>query len=213
MSTELYQIVSLAARYVFCGLIVGIVLRAWRMTVTDNRRARLLRAWSPETGCIGQFLLNPKRGRSKVPAVPIPREGVLGSARSADISIRSRALKREHFSFEQREGGLLIKPCGRAAVVMNDAIVADTLFMRDGDTLIIGDLKLLLVLFDPDDLPKDERPLDDSLWDAPPARARTAPDERPLDDSLWDAPPTRGNAAPDARDDLRGFEDELWPDD
>ena len=53
MSSELYAILAMAARYWFIALILLIALRAWRMTVKDSRRAKLLRDWSPETGCVG----------------------------------------------------------------------------------------------------------------------------------------------------------------
>ena len=39
MSDGLYEILALAARYFFAGLFLLIVLRAWRVTVRDARRA------------------------------------------------------------------------------------------------------------------------------------------------------------------------------
>ena len=43
MSEGLYELVALGARYVFAGLMVLIVLRAWRITLIDSRRADTLR--------------------------------------------------------------------------------------------------------------------------------------------------------------------------
>ena len=45
----MYSLIALAARYWFAGLIVVILFRGWRMTVADNRRARLLRGWMGQT--------------------------------------------------------------------------------------------------------------------------------------------------------------------
>ena len=194
MSSELYAIVALAARYWFAALILLAAARAWRMTVRDNRRTKLLRDGSPEAGCVGQFVVGPGRGKKQT-AVPVPREGVLGASRRADIWIKGRDIRRFHFSFEARPGGLLVRPRPRAQVVLNGEFTGEKLFVRDGDTLTLGATKLLLVLFqaDPPDEPFDE----EHIWgqDAPPAPP---------------VPPSRKLDAPDQQ--LKAFEDELWPD-
>ena len=70
MSSELYAILAMAARYWFIALILLIALRAWRMTVKDSRRAKLLRDWSPETGCVGQFVVDPAVAKPRRAAHP-----------------------------------------------------------------------------------------------------------------------------------------------
>ena len=190
MNGELYTLIAMAARYWFCGLMVLIAFRAWRITVVDNRRAALLRAWSPETGCIGEFVINPGRTKRQL-SVPVPREGVLGSSRRADVRIPGKDVARFHLTLEQREGGLLVRPSGKNRVVLNESHTGDMLFMRDGDTLTIGKTKLLLVVFDPESA---DEPLDDFA-----------------DEVLWgDEPGPEQRRA--NRDDLKDFEDELWPD-
>ena len=57
MSQSLYEVVALGARYVFAGLMVLIVLRAWRITLIDSRRARTLRRMSPQTGLSGELVV------------------------------------------------------------------------------------------------------------------------------------------------------------
>ena len=57
MSQNLYEIVALAARYAFAGLMVLIVLRAWRITLVDSRRAATLRHLSPSTGISGELVV------------------------------------------------------------------------------------------------------------------------------------------------------------
>jgi len=146
LSSDLYALVALAARYWFVALIVIILFRGWRMTVADNRRAKLLRAWMGQTGCVGEWIVNP--GSKKRASYPIPREGVLGSGRSADVRIRHRDVRRAHAHFELREGGLLIRPLGRAQLSVGSGHTGEAVFLQDGDVLTIGRLKLMLALFE-----------------------------------------------------------------
>jgi hypothetical protein len=146
MGADLYSLIALAARYWFCALMVLIVFRAWRVTVVDNRRAKILRAYSPETGGIGEFLVNipGKRGAR----VPIPREGVLGSGGAADIRIAHKDIEKKHAYIEQREAGLLLRPIGGAKVAFGDGASGDQLLLRDGDIIEIKGVRMMLVLFD-----------------------------------------------------------------
>lgn len=189
MSAEIYALLSYAARYWFCALMLLIVFRAWRATVVDSRRARQLRAWTGETGCIGEFIINP--GGKRRTSIPIPREGVLGSSRGADICIHHRDVRRLHAHIEQREGGLLLTPIGRAPVALGENITGEALFARDGDIICIGALRLLLVLFD--------APAETESNDIDEADELFFPDERPA------------SAAPSEYDEFFD-EDVLWRD-
>jgi predicted component of type VI protein secretion system len=146
LNSDLYALIALAARYWFVALIAVLLFRGWRMTVADNRRAKLLREWMGQTGCVGELIANP--GAKRHTSYPIPREGVLGSARNADVRIRHRDLRRAHAHFELREGGLLLKPLGRAELKVGGGFTGDAVFLQDGDVLTIGRLQLMLVLFD-----------------------------------------------------------------
>lgn len=184
MSSELYALVALAARYWFVALIVIILFRGWRMTVADNRRAKLLRAWMGQTGCVGEWIANP--GSKKRVSYPIPREGVLGSGRSADVRIRHRDVRRAHAHFELREGGLLVRPLGRAQLSVGSGHTGEAVFMQDGDVLTIGRLQLMLVLFEapaeedePDEWfevdPDDSLDDDEDYYDEPPVSPYARP--------------------------------------
>ncbi len=206
MNSDLYALIALAARYWFVALIAVLLFRGWRMTVADNRRAKLLREWMGQTGCVGELIANP--GAKRHASYPIPREGVLGSARNADVRIRHRDLRRAHAHFELREGGLLLKPLGRAELKVGGGFTGDAVFLQDGDVLTIGRLQLMLVLFDapveeeeedewfevgPDAVPADE---DEEEWyggESATAHTRRMPDggdERPQ------ARPKRGRKVP-----------------
>ena len=148
MSNDMYTILAMFFSYFFAALMLVIVFRAWRITVTDNRRAKLLRRWSSETGCIGQFLVNP--GGKRQNALPILRECVLGSGRKADIRVKLKDVRKLHAHIEEREGGLLIRPLGKARLALGSGEPAgEQLFARDGDTLSIGRQRFLIVLFEP----------------------------------------------------------------
>ena len=191
MTSDLYALIALAARYWFVALIVTLLFRGWRMTVADNRRAKLLREWMGQTGCVGELILNP--GSKKRVSYPIPREGVLGSGVSADVRIRHRDIERAHAHFELREGGLLMKPMGRAALSVGGGFTGESVFLEDGDVLTIGKLQLMLVLFDappeeeeedqwfevePGAAPEDEDAYGPSERQPAVAYARPLPDEK-----------------------------------
>lgn len=192
MNSDLYALIALAARYWFVALIVVLLFRGWRMTVADNRRAKLLREWMGQTGCVGELILSP--GSRKRVSYPIPREGVMGSGRAADVRIRSRELMRAHAHFELREGGLLIRPLGKAELSVGGGFSGESVFLRDGDVLSIGRLQLMLVLFDapveeeetdewfevgPDAVSEDDSEDDSDEWfgERPAARRARIPED------------------------------------
>lgn len=181
MSEDLFALLSLAARYWFCGLMLVIVFRAWRLTGLQARRAREIRARTPGGGCVGEFVVNPGKGKRRA-SLPIPREGVLGRSRRADVSIRDKSLKRYHALLEKREGGLLVRPYAKAKASLNGKFTGEALILRDGDTLVVGDLRLLYVAFEPEAVD--------------PAPEKTNPK----------------HTEKEKADDLRAFEDELWQD-
>ena len=172
MTRELYEIIALAARYVFAGLMVLIVLRAWRITLVDSRRAATLRRISPQTGISGELLVldgdeKARRGMK----YPVIREGMIGSSRRADIRIRHSSIRRRHAYFQLTEDGLYIRT--HAGAPMRDAegrpIRAITL--PDGGAFSLGRVRLLLV-----------------LTEAPEPAAHRRHDAREDDGDGWDGP-------------------------
>lgn len=176
MTSDLYALIALAARYWFVALIVALLFRGWRMTVADNRRAKLLREWMGQTGCVGELILNP--GSKKRVSYPIPREGVLGSAVSADVRIRHRDMQRAHAHFELREGGLLVKPIGHAELKVGGGFTGEAVFLEDGDVLTIGKLRLMLVLFD---APQEEEEEEDQWFEVEPGDPEDGKADEPYD--------------------------------
>ena len=149
MSTGLYELVALGARYVFAALMVLIVLRAWRITLIDARRAGALRRMSPQTGLSGELLVLDGDGKARRGMrYPVIREGMIGASRRSDIRIRHASIRRKHAYFQLTDQGLTIQ--ARPAAPMRDANgrPAETLLLGDGSEFTLGNVRLLLVLTD-----------------------------------------------------------------
>ena len=149
MSTGLYELVALGARYVFAALMVLIVLRAWRITLIDARRAGALRRMSPQTGLSGELLVLDGDGKARRGMrYPVIREGMIGASRRSDIRIRHASIRRKHAYFQLTDQGLTIQ--ARPDATMRDANgrPAETLLLGDGSEFTLGNVRLLLVLTD-----------------------------------------------------------------
>ena len=149
MPEDLYVLVALGARYVFAALMVLIVLRAWRITLVDSRRAGLLRRMSPQTGLSGELLVldgeeNARRGMR----YPVIREGMIGASRRSDIRIRHASVKRKHAYFQLTPQGLKIQARPGAPMRDADGRPTDRLLLGDGSEFTLGTVRLLLVLSD-----------------------------------------------------------------
>lgn len=147
MTQNAYEIVALGARYVFAGLMALIVARAWRNTVIDSRRAQTLRRLSPQTGLSGEVLVleGGELARQGM-RYPLILEGLLGSARRADLRIRHSSIRRAHADFQLTPEGLSLRARGRARLRDRRGRAVRTLLLRDGDVFFAGRVKLMLVL-------------------------------------------------------------------
>ena len=149
MSEGLYELVALGARYVFAALMVLIVLRAWRITIIDSRRAGVLRRLSPQTGLSGELLVLEGDGKAcRGMRYPVIREGMIGALRRSDIRIRHASIRRKHAYFQLTEEGLIIQARPGAAMRDADGRRAETLRLGDGSEFTLGRVRLLLVLTD-----------------------------------------------------------------
>ena len=147
MNREIYELLALGARYVFAALMVLIVLRAWRITIVDSRRADTLRRMSPQTGLSGELtVLEGGEKARRGMRYPVIREGMIGSSRRADIRIRHSSVRRRHAYFQLTEEGLSLRSHAGAALQDGDGQPARALLLRDGDEFVLGGVRLLLVL-------------------------------------------------------------------
>ena len=110
VSSNLYELLALAMRYVFAALMVLIVLRAARITAVDSRRARRLRRLSPQTGIVGEMLVMDGGERAR-PGMryPVTLEGAIGSSRRADIRLRHSSVRARHAFYQMTDEGLFVR--------------------------------------------------------------------------------------------------------
>ena len=147
LGRNLYEIAALAGRYVFAGLMLLIVLRAWRITIVDSRRAGTLRRMSPETGISGELVVvsgdeKARRGMK----YPVIREGMIGSSRRADIRIRHSSVRRRHAYFQLTEDGLKLRTHAGAPLRDDRGHPVRQITLPDGAEFSVGKVRLLLVL-------------------------------------------------------------------
>ncbi len=154
MSSELYEVLSLAARYLFTLLGIIIVLRAffWLLSEGAETRRRLRRL--PDAGMIGEMLvLHGGAGLEEGAAIPVPWEGVLGSVRSCDITVPCDGVRPSHLSFSYQVGlGLIIRPMSGCEVAVDSVLLdcrsdAKAHPMVHGSFLQVGQALLRLRVF------------------------------------------------------------------
>ena len=101
MVSEGYELLSLFMRYIFIGLGVLILFRAYRWMRKDSRAYKKQMRALPDAG-LGGEVVDLQSGKSQ----PLPREGWMGSSRNCDIRIKGAGVQRRHvrFAFEEGKG-------------------------------------------------------------------------------------------------------------
>ena len=170
MSQNVYELIALAARYFFAALMVLIVLRAWRLTIVDSRRAQTLRRLSPETGLSGELIVmegdqQARRGMR----YPVIREGMIGSARRADIRIRHSSVRRRHAWFQLTGEGLSVRAHAGAMLRDRRGRPVKEITLKDGGVMSVGRVRLMLVLSE-STVEDDARRFEDDGFETDPDR-------------------------------------------
>ena len=149
MSTNAYELLALAMRYVFAALIVLIVIRAWFGASVDSQRAAQLRKLSPDTGIIGELLVMDGGERAKSGMrYPLTLEGTIGSSRRADIRIRHHSVRGRHAIYQMTDEGVFVRGHANLRIADGAGRSARELLLQDGDVLQVGGVRLMLVLTD-----------------------------------------------------------------
>lgn len=155
MSTETYEILALAARYWFLLLAALLVIRGLMNGRQANREERELRDQFSSAGCVGELVVlddgvkNPKKS-IRGARFPVPKEGLIGSGRIADIRIRHGDVKRKHVRFSYLPGELRLKPVSKAQVSCPRRLDGSML-LQDGNRLRIGAVEMMMVFYDSHD--------------------------------------------------------------
>lgn len=154
MSSELYQVISLASRYLFVFLGVLIVFRALIWLISDRRERLSDLRRLPDAGMIGEMVV--LAGSSDLPegtVLPVPREGVLGFVRTCDLVVPCSGVRKRHLWFSFEDGkGLVIRPQSGCEALI-DANPVDchskepVTVMSHGSYLQVGSAMLRLRVF------------------------------------------------------------------
>lgn len=185
LSQSAYELLALGARYVFAALMLLIVLRAWRITLIDSRRAASLRRLSPQTGLSGELVVLEGEGKARRGMkYPVTREGMIGSSRRSDIRIRHASVRRRHAWFQLTEDGLAVHARSGAPMRDGEGAPVKDIVLMDGDAFAVGDVALLLVL---SGVSGDGRePPEDDLDGGFDVDGEDFPDPLPEDDGYFD---------------------------
>ncbi len=154
VSPEIYNVLSLASRWLFAFFALMLLIFALSWHHSDRKRRRERFKNLPGAGTVGEFIV--LSGSNELPPdtwFPVPREGVLGALRSCDLVVPCPGVRAQHLDFSWQDGiGLLIRPrvgCEALAdgiPVSRRGINADTPLLH-GSVLQIGSAVLRLQLY------------------------------------------------------------------
>ena len=155
MSTETYEILALAARYWFLLLVVLLVIKGLMNSRRINREERDLRDQFSSAGCVGELVVLADGVKNQKKSIrgarfPVPKEGVIGSGRIADIRIRHADVKGKHVRFYYLPGELRLKPVGKAELSCSRRLDGSML-LQDGHRLRIGAVEMMMVFYETQD--------------------------------------------------------------
>lgn len=154
MPENIYEIISLGARYWFALLGVLIVWRAFSWLRKDRRAKHRRLRQLPDAGMIGEMVV--LQGSDELPegtALPIPRAGVLGFVRSCDVVVPVAGVAARHIDFVFQDGkGLLLFPLRKQTCCVDDIELTHRSKtkkhpMCHGSRLQVGEAVLRLRLF------------------------------------------------------------------
>lgn len=143
MISEGYELLSLFMRYIFIGLGVLILWRAYRWMRRDSRAYKKQMRALPDAGLVGE-MVELATGQSQ----PLPREGIMGASRDCDIRVRGAGVRARHALFFFEEGkGLKVTPIRGAGVLMAGVELRGPAHALHGTQLQLGDALLRVRLF------------------------------------------------------------------
>lgn len=154
MTSDIYEILALAMRYVFTLLGVVIVWRSFSWLRKDRRLKHRRLRQLPDAGTIG--ILTVEEGSSRLhegSVIPVPHEGVLGFLRTCDMVVPVDGVADQHLDFIFRDGkGLYVYPrrgcsCAVDGVEIRNRRDSRMYPMQHNSTLTVGNASLRLGVF------------------------------------------------------------------
>jgi len=162
MSADVYTVIALAARYWFLFLGVLIVLRSFSWLRKDSRLRHKRVKRLPDAGYVGELVVLAGNGELPVgTAIPLPREGTLGSLRICDVVVPVEGVLNKHVAFHFKTGkGLFVEPFYNGEFDVDGAACVKRgkpMVMYHGSRLGVGDAVLRMRLFVGVDAPRPIR--------------------------------------------------------
>ncbi len=155
MPANIYEVLSLAMRYVFTLVGVLIVWRTFSWLRKDRRLKHQRLKQLRDAGTIGVFVV--VFGSPELPEgmlIPVPHEGVLGSLRTCDIVVPAPGVATRHLDFSFVNGeGLHVFPVRGCTCTVDGAELHShrdgrVHHLQHGSLLTVGDATLRLGVFD-----------------------------------------------------------------
>lgn len=154
LDPKVYEVLSLAMRYVFTLIGVMIVWRSFSWLRKDRKRHHRRLKQLPDAGTIGIFTVEVGSKHLKPgDVIPVPHEGVLGYLRTCDVVIPVEDVATMHLDFSFVDGkGLYIYPRRGCEAVVDGMPLASrrdsqAYPMQHGSLLEIGQAVLRLGVF------------------------------------------------------------------
>ena len=151
MTQEYYELLVLAARYLFAALGVVVVWRAARLLRQDSRQRKWAMSALPDAGYIGALYVMEGQSKRLNPddSLPLPTEGLLGSGAGCDVRVHHPTVARRHALFEFRTDGLHLRPHRDERLQVDGQPVPQgcEAILTHGAILTLGGVMLQLRLF------------------------------------------------------------------
>lgn len=183
MNQDWFALLSESAGYWFSFLAVIVVWRAIRWLRMEARQRKKVLRSLPDAGFIGTLYVLEGESRFLHPdsAVPLPIEGVMGSASGCDARIAHPSVAGRHALFELQGDGLHLRPY-REEILQVDGEpmpLGCEAILQHGATITLGGVVLQLRLFAGVQLEQAEE--EDVRAVAPPPKKRRAPQKDPAE--------------------------------
>ena len=152
MNQAWYQVASMGFGYLSAAIIALIMLLALRKYMRDRALWRRVKKNLPQAGAAGTFRVL-TAGSRRLPAgeeIRIPFEGTMGASISCDVCIPYKKVHMRSAFFWMEGEELHMVPLHRDGFQVDDTPVepGDEAVMSDGTILKVGELKLVLRLYD-----------------------------------------------------------------
>ncbi|MFR5788106.1 MAG: hypothetical protein ACLUHE_14040 [Christensenellales bacterium] len=152
MNQAWYQVASMGFGYLSAAIIALIVLLAFRKYTKDRALWRRVKKNLPRTGAAGRLIVL-SAGNRRLPAgteLRVPFEGTLGGSMGCDVCVPYKRVHMRSAFFWVEGEALHLVPLHKDGFLADETPIepGDEAIMRDGAMLRVGELKLVLRMYD-----------------------------------------------------------------